>query len=510
MSARTERRQMADGIHLGRRFAGVRQGLEEVVERSEGPPRTGWPSGLASSRLIMNPCGSKGITSPCSRETATSPRRSNGRDCGRRRKNGFVMNATLSSGIIALAFFLAASPASAQWTPVPQVPATNGIYSVEANGDTIVAGSDNVVFVSTDDGATWKQSAKVNSETTAIRSVLMHNGRLYAGTYGQGILISEDLGDTWLSFNQGLAGGIANSQAYIADFLIDGDNLYVATFGAGVWIRSLALPGTWVHFGDVFEPNQASTVAAVAAGAPRLLAAAGANGMVFFRDPGQTDWTVSFLDNLGWVAGVAPLGAVWTGHAWVVSANTGVYRSATGAPPWSFTNTGLAPLLAAPLTLRGPTVFATFVGISGSMTEFSDDDGASWEVLDVQPSVITLDLATSGNTLYAGRGDGLWRRSMENVSVPGVPDVERLSFGIAGPQPVREDVVFHFDLPEPGRVLIDVFDVAGRRTSDRLEGNWPAGGHEVQLSARGLPPGVYLARLSTAGRHAIARFVRVR
>ncbi len=366
------------------------------------------------------------------------------------------------------------------------------------------------MFVSTDGGATWKQSAPVAPAVTQIRSVLVHDGRLYAGTYGQGVFVSDDLGDTWTAFNQGLVGGILDSQLFISDFLVDGDRLYAATFGAGVWIRSLAPSGTWAHFGEVFEPNAASTVAAVAVGGTRLLAPAGANGMMFHRDPGDADWTLSFLNNTGWDAGVMPLKAVWTGHEWVVSANTGVYRSATGASPWSFTDTGLAPLLAAPLAQQGPIVFATFVGIGGSTLEFSGDEGATWNVLDVQPGVITLDMALGGGTLYAARGDGLWRRSIETLSVPGGSGAERLRFEIAGPQPVRNDVVFRFELPQGGPAVIEVFDAAGRRVSARLEGGGAAGPHEVAWSARGLSPGVYLARLSAGPRHAVARLVHVR
>jgi hypothetical protein len=417
------------------------------------------------------------------------------------------MNVTISPGVIALGYLAMSSPASAQWTPVREVPAE--VYSVWANGDTIAAGSDSVGFVSTDDGVTWRQTAQVGSGLPQIRSVLVHDGRLYAGTYGQGIFVSDDLGVTWLDFNQGLVGGIANSQAYIADLLVDGDNLYAATFGAGVWIRSLDPPGTWVHFGDAFEPNQASTVAGLAVGGTRLMAAAGANGMVFYRDPEDLDWTVSFLNNTGFDAGVGPLNALWTGHSWMVSANTGVYRSATGASPWTFTTLGLSPLLAAPLALDGPIVFACFVGLGGSTLEYTADDGATWKALDVQP-VITLDLAMSASALYAGRADGLWRWSMGITSVEEIPNAERLQFRITGPQPVRDEVVFRFELSKAGRAVIEVFDAAGRRVSQRLESGWSAGQHEVAWSARGLSPGVYWARLTVNHRRAVTRLVCVR
>jgi hypothetical protein len=79
-----------------------------------------------------------------------------------------------------------------------------------------------------------------------------------------------------------------------------------------------------------------------------------------------------------------------------------------------------------------------------------------------------------------------------------------------GPQPIQDDVRFQFDLPAPGPVVIEVFDVAGRRAAEPIQGTWPAGPHEITWNARGLGPGIYLARLTAGGGQAIARAIRVR
>ncbi len=316
---------------------------------------------------------------------------------------------TARSFVIALTLLVAASPASAQWTPVPGVPATS-IFSVWANGDTIAAGADSVVHVSTDAGVTWKQSAKVAAGVTSIQDEWVRNGRLYAGTFGKGVFVSDDLGDTWLAFNQGLVGGIANSQLFISDLLVRGDSLYAATSGAGVYVRNLAA-GTWQHFGEEFEPNAASNTNGIAAGGARLLVAAGFNGMVFFRDPGDADWTLSWLNNVGLAPGLAALSAVWTGGGWVVGANTGVFRSALGQEPWTFVDVNLGTLLIASFATLGHHVFAAFGNGSQTVIEHSADDGATWQVLEAQSGVFVFRLAMSGSELYAGRLDGLWRHS---------------------------------------------------------------------------------------------------
>src|SRR5262245_2462047 len=163
-------------------------------------------------------------------------------------------------GAIAVALAALAAPALAQWTQVPDITASD-VFAVATNGDTIVAGADSFAYISTNAGATWKRSVKVAAGVTSVRRVRIHNGRLYAGTDrfdgpGQGVFVSDNLGDTWSAFNQGLFGPGSND---IIDLLIRGDSLYAATDGAGAWVRELT-SGTWSRFGDIFAPEQSSVV----------------------------------------------------------------------------------------------------------------------------------------------------------------------------------------------------------------------------------------------------------
>lgn len=319
------------------------------------------------------------------------------------------MIASARSAVTTLAVIASTSPAVAQWSRVMDVPVSN-IVSVWANGDTIAAGADSVVHVSTNAGATWKQSAPVAAGAISIKAVGVRNGQLYAGTFGQGVFVSQDLGDTWLAFNQGLAGGLFNSHLFISDLLVHGDKLYAATSGAGIYVRNLTA-GTWQHFGEELERNSASNTNGIAAAETRLFVSAGANGMAFFRDPGDADWTRSWLDNVGVVPGLAALSAAWTGKGWVVGANTGVFRSALGQEPWTFVDLGLGTLFIASLAQRGGELFAAFGNGGATIIARSADDGATWQVLDTQPAVFVNRIAIRGTDLYAGRLDGLWRRS---------------------------------------------------------------------------------------------------
>ena len=411
--------------------------------------------------------------------------------------------------VFALGLAALASPAAAQWTQLEAVPASD-VFSVWVKGDTILAGKDSTVFVSTNAGANFQESSRVAPGATAIQSAIVRNGRLYAGTFGQGVFISDNLGLTWQAYNQGLVGGFLDSQLDLSDLVVRGDSLYAGTFGAGVYVRRLTAPSTWSHFGEEFEPNQASNVNALALGGTRLLAAAGANGSMFFRDPGAPDWTVSWLNNVGLSPGRQAVSALWNGHGWVVGTQNAVFGSTLGQEPWTFTPLGLGVLTYSTFAAQGRHFFGAFDIVNGCVIEHSGDDGATWEFLEFQPGAFVYRMAASGNDLYAARADGLWRRTPGNVSVPAPVAAAGLRFRLAGPQPVGAQAHFAFELPEPGDVTLDVFDVTGRRTDATVRQSWGAGAHDIAWDARGLAPGIYTARLTASGRQDVVRFAHVR
>lgn len=417
------------------------------------------------------------------------------------------MIATNRFCIALLGLLAVADPAAAQWTRVLDVQASD-IFSVWANGDTIAAGADTAVYVSTNGGVTWKRSAKVAAGATTINGVWVRDGRLYAGTFGQGVFVSDDLGTTWLAFNQGLVGGFANTQLNISYLLVRGDSLYAATEG-GAWVCNLAT-GTWSHFGNAFEANEAPQMLGIAANHTRLVAAAGFNGQVFVRDRGDADWTQLWVNDIGPQPGLGPLSVLWTGQGWVMGTNIGVFISSTGQAPWTHTGPDLGLAFFLPLVLRGHELYAAFgIGLT-SVLEFSGDDGATWRELETRTNTGVYRMAISGGDLYAGQVDGLWRRPIATLAVPDGAAPAALRFAIVGSQPIGDDVRFRFDLPAPGSIAIEVFDVAGRRAADAIRGSWPAGSNEIAWDARGLRPGMYLARLTAGSRRSVVRMIRAR
>jgi hypothetical protein len=395
---------------------------------------------------------------------------------------------------------------AATLTRITALPASD-IFSLSAQGDTIVAGTDTSVFVSTDAGANWRASARVTPNAAFVFAVRIHNGTIYAGTSNQGVFVSTDLGTSWSAFNQGLVGGVLNSQLSIGDFAFRGDNLYAGTLGAGVYVRPLVPGGTWHAFGNAFEPNQASDVRSIGVDGSRLIAAAGGNGTVFRRDPADPDWTETFLINGDLAPGLQAQSIVWNGNTWVIGSNIGIFRSATGQEPWAFGDPGLGPLNGCPLAVAGRKLFAAFNAVNHSVIAVSDNDAAGFVAIDDAPLKLVFALAVSRGNLYAARRDGLFR--VENA----VPVTERplanVHFALVGPQPVHDRVRFQIESRQAGPAAIDILDVAGRRVAPTIRFEQPAGGHELSWDAGSLRPGVYLARLTAGDQHSSVRIVHV-
>ena len=84
------------------------------------------------------------------------------------------------------------------------------------------------------------------------------------------------------------------------------------------------------------------------------------------------------------------------------------------------------------------------------------------------------------------------------------------ALGAPYPNPFRQEAAMTYRLPAAADVRLDVFDALGRQVRTLVNGRRPAGEHQASLQAAGLPPGLYVVRLTASGQTATRRLVRVR
>ena len=75
--------------------------------------------------------------------------------------------------------------------------------------------------------------------------------------------------------------------------------------------------------------------------------------------------------------------------------------------------------------------------------------------------------------------------------------------------------MFRFGLPAPSDVVVDIYDVAGRRVATSRETQRAAGAGELRFDGRDaagrlLPSGVYFYRISAAGQSQVRKMVILR
>lgn len=87
------------------------------------------------------------------------------------------------------------------------------------------------------------------------------------------------------------------------------------------------------------------------------------------------------------------------------------------------------------------------------------------------------------------------------------PDPRALASLRVAPHPVAGEATIHVSMAEAAHVRLDVIDALGRRVATLADGALAAGDHALAWDARGLAPGVYVARLTAGERHATLRIV---
>jgi hypothetical protein len=81
------------------------------------------------------------------------------------------------------------------------------------------------------------------------------------------------------------------------------------------------------------------------------------------------------------------------------------------------------------------------------------------------------------------------------IALDGTPEIPRLiALRDNYPNPFNPSTEIRFDLPDPAKVSLAVYDLLGRKVVDLVSGAYPAGYHSTTWNAMGAASGVYLAR----------------
>jgi len=120
-------------------------------------------------------------------------------------------------------------------------------------------------------------------------------------------------------------------------------------------------------------------------------------------------------------------------------------------------------------------------------------------------------------TLQAGEYYVYTNRNIGNNIVTAIAPAANNETGVTlrvFPNPVRKDAVIHYDLTESGNMLLDIWDIHGKRLAILLNGFKASGKHQLVLNTDGLisgrllPVGTYLLHIAAKGKQQTVPFLK--
>ncbi len=268
------------------------------------------------------------------------------------------------------------------------------VYSITTNGTDIFAGTNDGVFVSSDNGTHWTSAGLTNM---SVKSLVLNGSTLLAGTWG-GFFMSTDNGHNWVQHDNGL------TNTYVNCLLYFGTDLLIGTDGGGIF-RSTDDGSTW---------NGANTGIP---GISNALSFAVINNNVFVTVPynsgvyvsanNGTNWNaVNTVANQTFITSIATSGT----NLYVGTDNAGTFLSTDNGNNWSAFGSGLpADSIITYLFVEGNSLFANT--INGSVYSFTLNNIGWAQVLN---NTSVNSIATIGNNIFAGVVGGGIFRSTDN------------------------------------------------------------------------------------------------
>jgi photosystem II stability/assembly factor-like uncharacterized protein len=384
-------------------------------------------------------------------------------------------------------------------TWISKIPSTSNFFinSILSVGNNIVATGNKGLLISSDGGSIWSEK---NNEifkrsnglyfVNGISCLVNKGNNIYAAYFGK-IYLTTDLGDSWNLIENGKNG----STRYLA---ISGDTIVggQGDAGGGV-IVSTDLGKTWVKkYQD--ETNQ------VAIKGNSIFASSEDNGLLLSTDLGNT-WTkkhdynyIKFISLLDKKEGYD----IFFGCSYNLFFSSN-YGSTWSSPEnskfqevFSFTSKGNKLFLGCESVLNSSGLINLF---------FSSDYGKSWnDMSDGSKGATILSLTIIGDYIYAGtKKSGITRCNLSDFGIAGIEDniISSNSLNIF-PQPVKDKLTFLLNEDIQQNSSLEIFDMMGRTVFTMANINTK----EIEINAQFFSTGIYYCRLLNGNKVHTSKF----
>lgn len=393
-------------------------------------------------------------------------------------------------------FILVFTPrlSDAQWIQ------TNGlsgkpIYSLSIINGKIIAGSNNCVYISEDNGSHWTESISGLPSESTILSLATIDSTIFACSYIGGVFSSSDEGKNWISVNNGLP---IDSFFVTSTLLTDGNKIYAGT-DDGVYISS-DKANKWNPINSGLEPY--THVMSLATDTDKICFYNNYYSSIFYSSNKGSSWTEKHLN----ISSLERIDALcFLDNFLLAGTNIGILRSANNGETWLYASSGL------PANTHVRTLFRLGKNIVAG-TNFgafiSSDCGSSWKAINSDLSSTDIHSFTlSEKYLFAGTSDGVWRLPLSVVSVhKKVDHNNQHSLNINAPGKLDLNFEIVFSIPDKQHVTLDIFNLHGDRVVMLANNFFNAGTHKLTWNPDAIAPGTYTIQIHTKNVKTTKRF----
>ncbi|MEJ2635774.1 MAG: T9SS type A sorting domain-containing protein [Calditrichia bacterium] len=375
---------------------------------------------------------------------------------------------------------------SQNWQRVTEIDSMDVVSLIVHDGD-LYAATPGQIFKSTDMGDTWQATPEQPNSTADFTKLFSHGKDIYLGTSGAGVYRSSDGGQTWTD----LSGGLSGFAARISAFTVFGDSLYAGTDGSGVYVLNLNNPVSWLAFNSgLFQWGVSSILAS------GDILVAGIGQYLFMRPRGSSQWTAVTLDSS--IAQHQVYDILSLGQYMYAGTDHGIYRGSADAQNWQKRDISVFPdqdifTLAA----HESRLFAGLLYHNEHWIFSSDDMGETWDIR-AHEFAWLWDLFVSGNRLWAGRWDGLWRYDMSPWTgiAPANPDLPSgFHLDQNYPNPFNPSTTVSYHVSTVSSVSLKVYNTVGQEVATLVSENKNPGDYSITWNSANFSSGVYYFKM---------------
>jgi photosystem II stability/assembly factor-like uncharacterized protein len=352
------------------------------------------------------------------------------------------------------------------WTKLTGAP-SGGFYTVAtATNDYLIGGSYGAIHMSADNGDTWQKRKDVYHGydlyiVTSFAST--PDSFVYAGTWGDGLRESYDLGYSWGRSSVG--------------------NNYIVALAVGAKGYMFLATDSWIYRSDY--------------------AARGWEGGRFQRSGPGGDLTSLAATRRGYVFS-AVVSYSYDVYGKLVGSTSGILRSTEDSLFFWPVNNGLPNHnFTGKYRLTSNAAGDVFAGNDSSGVYRSTDNGLHWASINGGLSDIRVQSVAvgPGGHIFVGTQSGsVYRSTQPTTGIVASENSTPGDFALAQnyPNPFNPSTTIQFSLPRNGFVSLKIYNLLGEEMATLVSEELDAGQHSVGWHATGMPSGVYFYRL-TAG-----------